>query len=371
MSSREHSVSGGNGAGGLEAVFARGTDIFRKRFAAGAVAVVGVLVILGALLAWRQYEDGKRRALAEMRTRVVLASTVFDTYFAGQLSTLGAIAGSPSVVRTDTTQMAAYFSRLQGGKRRLFTGGLGWIDRAGVSRVSDTAPRGSGVSLADRSYFRAVLSTGRPYISEGLKTRVGQRRVIVMAVPTRDAQGRITGVLAGALELRVSRTNQRTIDLGYEGLVVIDRAGQQITLASFARPENRGLLQRLRSGDGVLRDTRGLDGSSGRAVAFANSKAPVWTTVIDRPRSAVFASAKRSLELEMASIAAAALLVLLIVGWAVSRSRRDIEAEREQVRHWDELAQSLGRCICRCRGLGRARLGTRERLPDGADNCRA
>ena len=63
-----------------------------------------------------------------------------------------------------------------------------------------------------------------------------------MAVPTRDARGRITGVLAGAIELRPSRTNQRTTDLGFEGLVIIDRAGQQLTLTSFARAREQGIL---------------------------------------------------------------------------------------------------------------------------------
>ncbi len=324
-------------------MFGRGASAFRRRFALGALAVIALLVAFGSVLAWHEYDDGKRRALQEMQTRVVLASTVFDTYFAGQLSTLSSIAAAPSVVRVDTPQMAAYFSSLQGGtKRQLFTGGLGWIDRAGKSRVSDTSPKGSGVSVADRAYFKAVVSTGRPYISEGLQTRVGQRRVVIMAVPTRDARGRITGVLAGALQIRPSRTNSRTTDLGFEGLVIVDRAGQELTLTNFARPQNLALLKRLRSGDGVVSDTRGLDGSSDRAVAFANSKAPDWITIIDRPRSMVFASARHSLFLELASIAAASLVVLLIVGWAIVRSRREFEEERQQVRNWDELAQSLG-----------------------------
>ena len=87
----------------------------------------------------------------------------------------------------------------------------------------------------------------------------------------------------------------------------------------------------------MLDDTRGLDGSGGRAVAYATSKAPGWITVIDRPRASVFAPARRELEVEMASILAAAVIVLAIVGWALIRARRDMEAEREQVRNWDEL----------------------------------
>ena len=273
------------GRGGLEAVFGRGASAFRKRLGLGALVLVLLLVVLGVLLAWRQYDDGKDHALTEMRARVVLASTVFDTYFAGQLSTLATIANAPSVVRTDTGEMGRYFARLQNGqKQKLFTGGLGWIDREGVSRVSGTSPVGSRLNVSDRSFFRVVMTTGRPFISEGLTTRVGKKRAVVMAVPTRDASGRLTGVLAGALELRPSGANPRTTDLGFEGLVVVDRAGQQLTLTSFARPDNSALLAKLRKGTGVLSGTRGLDGSTGRVVAFANSTAPGWTTAIDRPR---------------------------------------------------------------------------------------
>ena len=142
----------------------------------------------------------------ELQARVVLASTVFDTYFAGQLALLSSIAASPSVVTTDQVAMRTYFTRLESGKAKPFTGGLGWIDRQGVSRVSSNRRTGAPpLSVADRSYFKAVVTTGDPFVSEGLVTRNANRRVVIMAVPTRDSAGRLTGVLAGALELRASR----------------------------------------------------------------------------------------------------------------------------------------------------------------------
>ena len=147
---------------GLEAVFGRGANAFRRRFGVVAVAAIVLLVVLGAVLAWRQYEDSKQKALNDMHARVVLAATVFDTYFAGQLGTLSAIAESPSVVRTDTDQMATYFAALQSSsKQELFTGGLGWIDRSGTSRVSGSNPRGTRLRVTDRSFFKAVISTGQ------------------------------------------------------------------------------------------------------------------------------------------------------------------------------------------------------------------
>ena len=115
-----------------------------------------------------------------------------------------------------------------------------------------------------------------------------------------------------------------------------------MTLASFAPPKNAAILPRIKNGEGVLTDVRGLDGSSGRVVAYANSKAPGWTTVIDRPPRPSSRLPARVCVLELVVIGGAALAVLCIIGWALLRSRREQEAEWLQVRQWDELAQSLG-----------------------------
>ncbi len=332
-----------DGTGGLEAALGGASSKFRRRLGMGALLVLTLVVGVSTVLAWRQYDREKEKSLGELQARVALASTVFNTYFAGQLAILSSIAASPSVVQADEPAMRTYFARLEHGTAKTFTGGIGWIDRQGVNRVSSVERKGvPALSVADRSYFKAVVSSGTPFVSEGLLARSGNGRVVIMAVPTRDGAGRLTGVLAGALELRPSATDQRSIDLGFQGLVILDRAGQQVTLASFAPPANRAILPRIRSGEGVLTDVRGLDGSGGRVVAYSNSKAAAWTTVIDRPASTVFAPARRGLALELAVIGSAVLAVLCIIGWALLRSRREQEAERLQIRHWDELAQSLG-----------------------------
>ena len=163
---------------------------------------------------------------------------MFDTYFAGELGPLTSIAASPTVRAGDTNGMRSYFARVQPAHGTLFTGGLGWIDIQGISRVSSNPlPAGPLINVSDRSYFKTVVSTGRPFISEGLRTKRGKQRVIVMAVPTRDAGGQLNGVLAGALLLQQSTTDQRSIDLGYERVVVIDRRGQQITTPSLPDPK--------------------------------------------------------------------------------------------------------------------------------------
>ena len=289
-----------------------------------AVAIVAALAAGAAFFAFHQYDDGKAHAENELRARVFLAATVFDTYFNGQLTTLAGIASSPEVVSGDAAAMQRYFARVQPPKGKVFTAGLGWIDLSGKVRASSNPPPSSGpVDVAERQYFKAVVATGKPFVSGGVVTKLRKQRAIVMAVPTRDGSGRLNGVLAGSLLLKQSRTSKQAIELGFEGLVVIDRNGRELTLKSFPQVENRQLLARMRRHSAeVLGDASGLSGDGGRVVAYASSAIPRWIMVIDRPPSVVFASARRTLVYELVAIGIAALIALLLVGWAARRSRR-------------------------------------------------
>src|SRR4051794_25190176 len=136
MADAEEVADREEGRGGLEAALGGAASRFRRRLVLVALAAVMLVVAVSAVLAWRQYEDQKTRSVDELHARVVLASTVFDTYFAGQLSILRSVARAPAVVDGDRPAMRAYFKRLQSGKAKAFTGGIGWIGRQGGSRGS-------------------------------------------------------------------------------------------------------------------------------------------------------------------------------------------------------------------------------------------
>ena len=315
----------------------------RRRLLTAGVATTVALAALAGFFAWRQYGDGKQHALNELDARVVLASTVFDTYFSGELSTLRSIAASPPVVSGSASAMRSYFRRLRPAEEAAFTGGIGWIDRNGRVVASSTPTRsGPAINVADRGYFRAVVASGKPYISGGLVSRRGRRRLIVMAVPTSDGGGEPNGVLAGALLLKQSAPNKQSIDLGYQGVVVIDRSGHEVTAASFPRPANAALVARMRTRKTeMLADTRGLSGSSGRVVVYATSPLPGWITAIDRSPGSVFATARRVLALELSSIVAAAVLIVGLLVWFFRRSNRHALIERQRSEIAAELTRSL------------------------------
>lgn len=320
----------------------RGGRSLRGWLTAGALVALALLAVLALGLVWRQYEDAKQEATEEVRSRAILAATVFDTYFAGQLATLSAIAASPSVRSGDVGSMTRYFARFRPGGAGTFDAGVGWIDLTGHQRATSD-PRGpTQLSLDDRTYFSSVVETRKPFVSEVIVGRTTQNRVVVMSVPTRDERGRLSGVLAGGLVLQPSSDDSRATELGYEGLQVIDRKGQLITRRDLARPENGELVSQLRSDrEGVKVDTRGLDGSDDHVVAFASSEAPRWTVVLDQPESAVFGSARRDLLVGAALVAGAVALILALILLARRRARVDLRRQRARVSRWAELSRTL------------------------------
>ena len=157
--------------------FGSGAFAFRQRLSLAALVAVLALVGVASLLALRQYDSGKQKALNEAHARVVLAGTILDAYFQGELSTLGAIAAAPAVVARDEVAMRSYFLRVQPPTGSLFSGGIGWIDANGNSRVSSTIPE---PNISERL---------RPFVLQGSRLdreAVCQRRLARARKPQAD-----------------------------------------------------------------------------------------------------------------------------------------------------------------------------------------
>jgi len=307
-----------------------------------AVLLAGLLLVGAAGgLAWHQYDEARRTAVNNARARVILASAIVDTYFSGELAALESIARSATVQSGDRVAMREYFKRVQPSVGGPFAGGLGWIDSRGLAQASSGPQSGTPLDLSDRTYFKTVMATGAPFVSEGIASRRTHRRILVMAVPTSDAQGRVTGVLTGALFVDGFRVQSGSSDLGFTGLVVLDRRGREL-LAGFARPRNAALQrQLLKDQIGLLSGVRGLDEGSDHLVVFATAQIPGWTIAIDRPRPDVFAAARHGLVLALALLAAAAAAVFGLVGWLLLRARREAEYRSRLARQRGELSHTF------------------------------
>lgn len=306
-----------------------------RRIPALALTALILFALVGGGLAWRQYNQEKSATLTDVHNRAVIAAAVFNTYFAGEISTLSSIADAPAVINQNESEMLAYFRRVQPKNGTLFTGGLSWIDAKGEARVSTNQNKiGALGNVTARDYYKSTITTGLPYVSAGLIAKLTQNEVIATAVPTHNAAGKVDGVLVGSLLIRKAQAtpqaNAKTVQalslLGYTGVVILDRNNQSV-LNEFKRPRSLVTVHEFNKIDGVLTDARGLNGRSGHVLAYAKSLVPGWTIVLDLPRSTIFASARRSLVIELALVAGMTLIGLLLMAVILARVRKE---KREQ-----------------------------------------
>jgi anti-sigma regulatory factor (Ser/Thr protein kinase) len=320
--------------------YRRAAAVRRRAVAVFAIAVI-VLAGTSVVLAWRQYDDAKAKALTDLDARVVAVSGVINASFQGEIATLDAMAKAPAVIGEQTPVMDGYFRRVQPSGGQVFSAGISWIDRTGRLRATSTGAPAKQLLLSDRTYFKTVLATGRPYVSGGLISRGTNKPVVVVAVPTYTSGGRVSGVLAGGIELTNVKENQKALDLGFGDLEIIDRGGH-LLLDGIAPTPNKALVSRMqRSPSGVLSGTRGLSGAPGHVVAFSAAAVPGWLVTIDRPSASVFASARRSLTLNLVSVGAALVFILAALAFLGSRMRRGVRAEDARVQAWSVLTRGL------------------------------
>ncbi len=325
----------------IDGLLRRDSASFRRRAIVG--TGIGVLLLAGIsiALAWSQYDDAKSRAVTDLDARVVAVSALVDTSFGGQISTLQSIGKAPAVIDRQLPRMDQYFARVDPKGSRLFSGGLGWIDLHGIARASNPPNHLTTGSFADRTYFKQVVKTGLPYVSAGLIGRNNKQPVTVVAVPTFDARGHLSGVLVGSILLKTVGESKQALDLGYGDLQILDRKGN-LLLEGLKPVENRTLLAQIQhDGSGALASSKGLDGHGSDVVAFATSKVSGWVTVIDRPRSTVFAASLRALTLELVSVGIGVLLVIAILLFVLRRAARDTDAQNERARSWSGLTRTL------------------------------
>lgn len=107
---------------------------------------------------------------------------------------------SPAMME-NTTALQAYLEQRQ-IFHNLFNGGAFFTPRNGTATASvPLSAKRFGVSYIDRDYIAAALNEGKASIGRPVIGKQLQAPIFVMAVPIRNAQGTVIGVLAGVTNL--------------------------------------------------------------------------------------------------------------------------------------------------------------------------
>ena len=190
-------------------------------------------------------------------------------------------------------------------------------------------------------------------MSEALDAPAFSGPGIVLAAPTRDSDGRLTGVLAGALRLDWLGSVADAIADGPAGeILVVDRAGKLIAARGLAAPVDVSASPLVREGpasgkrfaQGWFEDVTGLRGSPDRLVGWGWNAQAGWTVLVDRP--SITGAAQRDLALRLAEIAlllGLAALAILVLGRRFDRLAAEQRRARELAEVRQRRAERLGR----------------------------
>lgn len=193
------------------------------------------------------------------------------------------------------------------------------FDGITIATVPHTIKR-LGINFRDRTHITAALDKGKSTISQILPGKAVPNPIFSIAVPIRDRQGKVAGVLAGVIDLKRPNfidkiANSRYGISGYYLLedqktrTIITSSDKRRILQPQASPGVNWLVDRHLQGheeSGIIKNSAGIEVlASAKRIPIAN-----WIMVAAIPTSEAFAPIKKL----QSRIMLSATLMTLVLG---------------------------------------------------------
>jgi PAS domain S-box-containing protein len=272
------------------------------RLALGIVLLILLSVgLMAGLAVWRSAEALRERALATNHTVALGVSYAVEHYVADAVAIMREAAERPKLrheitsgnwpeARTVLENVARHFRQFD----YVFV-----QDAQGVVRARVPHAETIGEDFSSRDFFREAMQTRQPYLSGVYVSKAAQPPVIKTAVPVLHAEGRVAGVLVGALSLQTMR---RLVSVAAhdDGLAIylVDSQGQLIADSRAAVESLRDMraepvVQAVLSGRAGTMIFRGPGRGEEMLGAYVPVKRFGWGVVVIRSTAAAQAPAAR------------------------------------------------------------------------------
>ncbi len=174
-------------------------DARRIIFSALAVFLLAFLTI--ALWAnWTLRHDGQLLLMAQQKSLVSVIALQTDTEFSDRLGALELVASTIDTAWFSEPEKLQKFIAQNLVLQSLFNAGVFIIQRDGMAFPGPLT--GSVVlNYSDRDYVMAALQRGQSSVGKPVLSKISKSPVIPMAVPIRNAQKMVIGVLVGVTDL--------------------------------------------------------------------------------------------------------------------------------------------------------------------------
>jgi len=254
------------------------------------------------------------------------------------------------------------------------------LDKSALEALFDTvlaaAPDGSMLAriergeattalpnIADRDYFRQVMQTDQPVVSEPLTGKVTKAPLVIVAVPVIAPDGRVLGMIAGTLRLQSNSLFADPITSGRDDVrdLVIDRRGVVLSHTDAGRVLGRaqdepGLAEvfaRWRDSGSPIDSRATAELSQDHLVSLAGIPLSDWMLVRLTQRSSALAPMVAARGTAWAAALGAGALAALLAGaaaWAAvrpitrlrNRAQRMLAAGDVATDGWPQGAGEIG-----------------------------
>jgi signal transduction histidine kinase len=289
---------------------------------AGAIPL-SVLTTVVSISLVRQQREAVARGLSETATAVgTLVATEVET----SIKSLETLATSQ---RLDNDDLAAFYEQARRVRERHHWSTIGLIDATGHHRLNLARPlRSSLPDLRDREYFKHVMRTRTPYVSDLLTGRAMPTVDIAVAVPVlRD--GRLKYVLFagvsparfGTLLAEQSSPSQALAAIvGRDGVIIARSRGHAEFVGRAIGSDDLSQVRKSPHGKAHITSLEGI------RMEIAHRQIPLtgWAVYVGLPTDAVNAPARRIAWLGAIVGGALILGAVAMAGAFAKRMARDI-----------------------------------------------
>jgi Cache domain len=206
-----------------------------RRLLIVAAVIALALAGAGAALAWQGYRNARAAELEESADAARASGVDLDQYLTGRVQLLEALASTEGIVRADPVTIERRLDALN--RQALgFTAGIAWFDPSNRVRAS-TGPL--VVSPVRERVLRGALirarTSERPFISGFAPASIiFAGNAVIIAVPTRGADGSVNGALAAGLGLdHLNDMEASPAPVRGGRVAIVDRTGRLIVVPEF------------------------------------------------------------------------------------------------------------------------------------------
>ncbi|MGA2151359.1 MAG: PAS domain S-box protein, partial [Geobacteraceae bacterium] len=288
-----------------------------------------VTVVISALaLSTLWYFEGelKNTISKQQFTMVTAMAEEIDSKLLNAQRELVAVAGSAPSNLAGNPLEAQKFLDTQAGMRSVFDSGIVIFSPDGtLTAASPAEPRLQGKDYTFRDYIKNTVATGRPQISMPFfSTQSHHHPIVMFTAPFFDAKGKMTGILAGALDLMRDNFLGKlaTVKLGDKGYLylystdrtmIVHHDRTRILHRDVPPGANRlfDLAIQGFEGTGKTVTSRGLHALS----SFKRLKSKNWILAANFPQAEAYAPVYRAKWYLLAASLMALILSNIIVWW--------------------------------------------------------